>query len=138
MTGTDWSGHDGPGHATLGTPPPGHPRCMGPRSHACLVPNSAMGSKMALRNSRMDPDMDLRLTIWALATFLVPCCKNPLSSKAPDYLRLSNPYPPGSRTWDTTLMRMSFSHGSQEFSDLDPGSQDVGISGSRVLGCQDW
>ena len=50
-----------------------------------------MGSKKGVRNSLMDPEVNLELTIWLLAPYLVPCCKNQACQKAPDYLHLSNP-----------------------------------------------
>ena len=53
--------------------------------------NSAMGSKMALRNSLNHSQVDLERTICLLAPFSEPCCKNRPVPKAPDYLVLSNP-----------------------------------------------
>ena len=54
-------------------------------------PRHPPGSKWTLRNSQMAPEVNLRRTIWVLAPYLVPCCKNQLVPKAPDCLGLSNP-----------------------------------------------
>ena len=79
-----------PGLATLGTPARAA-AAPSTAARARRVTKCAMGSKQTLRNSQIDLEVNLRLTIWALAPFLVPCCKNRLVPKASHYLRLSNP-----------------------------------------------
>ena len=75
---------------TPGTPVTSAPHCYTGCS-ADAGEKGAMGSKRTLRNSQKAPQVNLRRTIWLLALFLAPCCKNQLVSKAPTYLRLSIP-----------------------------------------------
>ena len=63
--------------------------------------NGAMGSKRGVRNSQMTLLEVLSETIWLLALILVPCCKNHLCPKAPEYLGLS--IPPGILSRPRTL-----------------------------------
>ena len=82
-----------PGYPSMyhpGTPLP--PRPSAPALHySCTGQKSAMGSKTALRNSQTYPYVLLEQTIWVLAAFIGPCCKNQMYQKAPEYLRLSIP-----------------------------------------------
>ena len=75
---------------------PGTPlHCLATRTAGLLTTacwKSAMGSKWTLRNSQIEPQVNLSTTICLLALILSPCCKNQPVPKAPDYLGLSYPY----------------------------------------------
>ena len=69
-----------PHDTTPGTPPLPHlllPWCT-PRTG---VWTCAMGSKRGVRTAGRELEVNLRPTIWALATLLVPGCKNHLVSR---------------------------------------------------------
>ena len=71
--------------------PPVHRTALLHRPYELTLRTGAMGSKEGVRNAQKALEVILELTIWLLALFLAPCCKNHLVSKAPEYLRLSIP-----------------------------------------------